>query len=91
MFNVGRGVARKSADNAAADPPAGRAEGETAPSTNEKSGRGLGWSNAELLAFCSSSLTVDRDSVLGARMKKAERARKQLAEFKRSPNIPVSE
>jgi hypothetical protein len=35
-------------------------------------------------------LTVDRDSVHGAGMKKSERARRLPAEFKRSPNIPES-
>jgi hypothetical protein len=74
MSNVGRGVAGTSADNAAADPPAGRAEGEAAPSANERAGRGLGWNTAELLALYSSGLTVDRDSVRGASTKKAERA-----------------
>jgi hypothetical protein len=67
-------VAGTSADNAAADSPAERAEGEAAPSANESAGRGLGWNTAELLAICSSGLTVDRDSVRGADMKKAERA-----------------
>jgi hypothetical protein len=83
-------VAGTAADNAAADPPPGRAESEAAPSPNEKAGRGLGWNTAELLALCSSGLTVDRDSVRGAGMKKAERARRLLAEFKRSPNRPES-
>jgi hypothetical protein len=88
--NVSRCVARTFADNAAADPPAGRAEGEAAPSANERAGRGLGWNTAEILSLCSSGLTVDRDSVCGAGMKKAERALRLLAEFKRSPNIPES-
>jgi hypothetical protein len=35
-------------------------------------------------------LTADRDSVRGAGMKRAERARKLLAEFKCSPNVPES-
>jgi hypothetical protein len=90
MSNVGRDVAGTSEDNAAADPPGERAEGEAAPSANERAGRGLSWSTAELLALCSSGLTVDRDIVSGAGMKKAERARRLLAEFKRSPNIPES-
>jgi hypothetical protein len=71
---LGRHVAGTSADNAAADSPAERAEGEAAPSANESAGRGLGCNTAELLAICSSGLTVDRDSVRGADMKKAERA-----------------
>jgi hypothetical protein len=79
MSNVGRGVAGTLADNVVADPPAGRAESEAAPSANERAERGLGWSTAELLALCSSGLTVDRDSVRGAGMKKAERARRLLA------------
>jgi hypothetical protein len=83
-------VAGTPADIAAAEPPAGRAEGEAAPSANERAGRGLGWSTVEILALCSSGLTVDRDSVRGAGMKRAERARRLLAEFKRSPNIPES-
>jgi hypothetical protein len=87
---VGRGVAGTPADNAAADSPAGRAESEATPSANERAGRGLGWNTAELLALCSSSLTVNRDSVCGADMKKAERARRLQAEFKCSPNIPES-
>jgi hypothetical protein len=76
MSNVDRGVAGAPADNAAADPPAGRNESEATPSANERAGRGLGWNTAELLALCSSSLTVDRDSIRGAGMKKAERARR---------------
>jgi hypothetical protein len=84
MSNVGQDVAGTSADNAAADPRAERAEGEAAPSVNEKAERGLEWNTSELLALCSSGLTVDRDSVRGADMKKAERARRLLAEFKRS-------
>jgi hypothetical protein len=60
MSNVGRGVAGKPADNAAADPPEGRGESEAAPSANERAARGLGWNTAELLALCSSGLTVDR-------------------------------
>jgi hypothetical protein len=60
---VGRDVAGTSADNAAADPPAERAEDEAAPSANERAGRGLGCNTAELLALCSSDLTIDRDSV----------------------------
>jgi hypothetical protein len=75
-------VAGTSADKAAADPPAERAEGEAAPSANDRVGRGRGWNTADLLALCSSGLTVDRDSVRGACMKKAERARRLLAEFK---------
>jgi hypothetical protein len=90
ISNVSRGVAGTPADDAAADLPAGRAESEAAPSANERAGRGLGWNTAELLALCSSGLTVDRDSVRGAGMKKAERARSLLAEFKRSPKIPES-
>jgi hypothetical protein len=90
MSNVGQDVAGTSADNAAADPPAERAECGTAPSANERAGRGLGWSTAELLALCSSGLTVDRDSVRGAGKKKAERASRMQAEFKRSPNTPES-
>jgi hypothetical protein len=90
MSNVGRGVARTPADNAAADPPAGRTESEAAPSANERAGRGLGWNTAEILALCSSGLTVDRDNVRGAGMKKAGGARRLQAEFKRSPNIPES-
>jgi hypothetical protein len=90
MSNVGRGVAGTPADNAAADPPAGCAESEEAPSANERAGRGLGWNTAELLALCSSGLNVDRDSTRGAGMKKAERARRLLAEFKRSLNRPES-
>jgi hypothetical protein len=86
--NVGRCVAGISADNAAADPPAGRAEGEAARSANGRAGRGLGWNTAEILALCSSDLNVDRDSVFGAGIKRAERARRLLAEFKRSHNIP---
>jgi hypothetical protein len=90
MSNVGRGVAGTPADNAAADPPAGRAESEATPSANERAGRGLGWNTAELLALCSSGLTVNRDGVCGAGMKKAERARRLKAEFKCPPNIPES-
>jgi hypothetical protein len=90
MSNVSRGVAGTPADNAAAYPPAGRAESEAAPSANERAGRGLGWNTAELLALCSSGLTVDRDSVRGAGMKEAERARRLQAELKSSPNIPES-
>jgi hypothetical protein len=90
MSNEGRDVAGTSADNAAADPPAEHAAGEAASSANERAGRGLGWNTAEPLALCSSGLTVDRDSVCGAGMKKAERARRLLAEFKRSPKIPES-
>jgi hypothetical protein len=54
ISNEGRGVAGTPADNAAADPPAGRAESEAAPSASERAGRGLGWNTAELLALCSS-------------------------------------
>jgi hypothetical protein len=90
MSMVGRDVAGTSSDNAAADPPAERAESEAAPSANDRAGRGLGWNAAELLTLCSSGLTVDLDSVRGAGMKEAERARKLLAEFNRSPNIPES-
>jgi hypothetical protein len=90
MSGVGRGVVGTPADNFAADPPAGRVEGEAAPSVNERAGRGLGWNTAELLALCSSGFTVDRDRVRGAGMKKAESARRLLADFKRSPNIPES-
>jgi hypothetical protein len=88
MSNVGRGVAGTPADNAAADPPAGRGESEAMPSANERAGRGLGWNTAELLDLCSSGLTFNRDSECGAGMKKAERARRLQAEFKCSPNIP---
>jgi hypothetical protein len=87
---VGRYVAGTSADNAAADPPPERAESEAEPSGNERAGRGLGWNTAELLSLCSSGFTVDIDSVRGVGMKKAERARRLLAEFKRSLNIPES-
>jgi hypothetical protein len=90
MSIVGRGVAGTPADNAAANPPEGRAESEAAPSANERAGHGLGWNTAELLALCSSGLTVDRNSVRGAGMNKAERSHRLLAEFKRSPNIPES-
>jgi hypothetical protein len=90
MSNVGRGVAGTPADNASADSPAGRGESEAAPSADERAGRGLGWNTAELRALCSSGLTVDRDSARGAGMKKAERARRLQAEFKRSLNIPES-
>jgi hypothetical protein len=90
VSNVGRDVAGTSADNAAADPPAERTEGEAAPSANERAGRGLGWNTADLLALCSSGLTVNRDSVRRACTKKAERARRPPAEFKRSLNIPES-
>jgi hypothetical protein len=54
ISNVGRGVARTPADNAASDPPAGRAESEAAPSANERAGRGRGWNTVELLALCGS-------------------------------------
>jgi hypothetical protein len=75
MSNVGRDVAGTSTGNDAADPPAERAEGEAAPSANERAGRGLGWNTAELLSLCSSGLTADRDSVRGAGIKKGgERA-----------------
>jgi hypothetical protein len=90
MSNEGRDVAGTSADNAAADPPAERAEGEAAPSADGRAGRELRWNTAELLALCSSGLTVDRDSVHGAGMTKAEHARRLLAKFKRFPNIPES-
>jgi hypothetical protein len=74
MSTVGRGVAETPADNAAADPPAGRAESEAAPSANERAGRGLGCNTAELVTLCSSGLAVERDSVRGAGMKKVKRA-----------------
>jgi hypothetical protein len=85
MSNVGRDVAGTSADNTAADPPAEHVESEAAPAANARPGRGLRWNTAELLALCSCCLTVDRDIVRGAGMKKAESARRLLAEFKRSP------
>jgi hypothetical protein len=74
MSNVGQDMADTSADKAAADPPAERADGEAAPSANDRAGSGLGLITAERLDLCSGGLTADWDSVRGAGMKKAERA-----------------